>query len=125
MGSTGSGSFSDYSSKNRESQGGDSSDGGSGDIECLKAFSASLEDIQDYEFFLKRQTVLTVGAQLFVEHRSRIVVVDGDGLIVGALPTRLNYLASCLRAGFKYIGVVRSSGMTPIPFTEADFAVED
>ena len=41
--------------------------------------------------------------------RRLVAVEKSTGLIVGALPTRLNFLADCIEAGFAYEGHVTSS----------------
>lgn len=120
MGSTGSGSFSDYSNNSNQSKGGEG--GSSGEDICQQAFSAELEDIEEYDLFASRGVVPSVGANLFLVQRGRMVVCDADELAVGALPTRFNYLASCLKAGFNYRGIVTVSTSSPNPRVTVDFA---
>ena len=122
MGSTGSGSFSDYTNeqKNKTPEVGESG-GSSGEDQCAKGFSTGLEDVETFDFFLNNNTVPPVGTVLSIELRGRILAVDSNGISVGALPTKFNYLAACLKSGFTYQGAVRISSMSPIPRGEADF----
>lgn len=121
MGSSGAGSFSDYSGTN--DQNGGATGGTSGDDQCSRAFSTHLEDISDYDLFKNSGTVPVLGATLTVALRGRLVALDAAGTEVGALPTKLNYLAGCLKDGFTYVGIVTSSGLTPMPRVVADFSV--
>jgi len=123
MGSSGSGSFSDYSGKTKQTgDGGGSSGGGSGNDLCRQAFSVGLEDVGDHELFTTTGAVPPVGSPLSLAHQGRIVALDANGVIVGALPTRFNYLAACLRDGIGYTGVVTLSATAPAPRVNADFA---
>lgn len=121
MGSSGSGSFSDYSGRERQGQGNASSGGGSGDDLCRQAFHAGLEDVSHYDFFSKSGSVPAPGTVLTLAHKGRIIAVDPSGVSVGALPTKFNYLAGCLRDGVQYTGVVVSSSTSPVPRVDADF----
>lgn len=123
MGSSGSGNFSDYSGRpNQSSDNGGSSGGGSGEDACRKAFNAGLEDVAQYEFFSQMSTVPAVGSELTLILKGRVLAVDhSSGKTVGALPTRLNYLAACLRDGVKYTGIVRTSTDSPTPQVDVDF----
>jgi hypothetical protein len=125
MGSSGSGNFSDYSGKpNQPTGGGGSSGGSSGSDLCRQAVSAGLEDIAEYDFFTTTGGVPPVGTQLTLAHRGRVVAVSANDSIVGALPTRYNYLASCLKDGIRYTGVVTASASGPVPRVNADFAAD-
>lgn len=122
MGSSGSGNFSDYSgSGNRKVGGGGSSGGESGEDQCGKAFSASLEDVAQYQFFSQTGAVPPVGTRLSLVLKARVVAVDPNGTDVGALPTRYNYLAACLKAGFQYVGIVQAASLGAAPNVSADF----
>lgn len=124
MGSSGSGSFTDYSgASNQEQVGGGSSGGGSGEDRCRRAFSVGLEDVGQYDFFTTTGGVPAVGTQLTLNLSGRLIAVDPSGLSVGALPTRLNYLAACLKDGFQYTGIVQSSSLGTNPTVEVDFVV--
>lgn len=120
MGSTGSGSFTDYSGGSGKSEGAGSG-GSSGDDRCSQAFSTGLEDVEEYDFYLTTNNVPVVGSQISLVHENRIIAVDHDGKAVGALPTKFNYLAACIKDGFKYTGVVTASTSKPTPQVNADF----
>jgi hypothetical protein len=125
MGSSGSGSFTDYpgSSKGKTSDGGGSSGTPPPSDPCLKAFSAALEDVEQCDYFKNHGQVPSVGTQLTVTLKKRLVAQTANGEVVGNLPTTLNYLAGCLKSGHNYVGNVRSSGNgPPAAFVNADFA---
>lgn len=121
MGSSGSGSFSDYTNRPRSSSGGGDSGGASGTDKCGLAFSAGLEDVASYQYHTASGSVPPPGTELTIELRGRIVGVAPNGLTVGALPTRYNYLAGCLTSGFRYTGIVNSSSLGVNPQVQADF----
>ena len=123
MGSSGSGSFSDYSGRPNQSSGGGASGGSSGEDPCQKAFSAGLEDVAQYHLFSSTGSVPAVGEQLSLKFKKRIIAVDSAGREVGALPTKLNYLADCLTDGFTYAGIVRNSSAGSNPRVDVDFTV--
>jgi len=124
MGSSGSGSFTDYSGRKPSDPKGGSgnSGGGSGQDKCLRAFSASLEDVGLYPFYATTGTVPAIGTTVSVVQAQRLVAIDQNGLEIGALPTALNYIAGCLQDGYSYTGVVSSSSATPVPRVDVDFA---
>ncbi|MFT0737505.1 hypothetical protein [Ralstonia wenshanensis] len=124
MGSSGSGSFSDYSGSSAPRSTGPEGAGGggtSGVDKCKQAFSTLLEEVAQCDFYTTTRSVPAVGQQLTIVFDKRIFAVDENGTKVGALPTAFNYLAGCLRSGVRYTGVVKSSALKPIPTVEADF----
>lgn len=121
MGSSGSGSFTDYSGSRPKGGMGEGGGGASGDDRCGRAFACTLEEVELCEYFLANGGVPAVGTALSIEQRGRLFAVDGNGLSVGALPTRLNYLADCIAAGFTYLGRVTASASTPVATVSADF----
>lgn len=123
MGSTGSGSFTDYPGS-RPKDGGQGAGGGgaSGDDRCERAFSSPLEEVEQCEYFPANNDVPPAGTQLSIEQRGRLFAVDESGHSVGALPTRFNYLADCIAAGFIYEGRVASSATAPMASVSVDFA---
>lgn len=127
MGSTGSGSFSDYTgAKNPVGAGrGGGSGGASGSDRCSQAFSCVLEEVAQCDHYTNTGAVPAAGDVLQVVRRGRLFAINSTGATVGALPTRLNYLAACLEDGFTYVGVIRSSSLTPFPTIEADFAPQN
>lgn len=126
MGSSGSGSFSDYpgtKAKEVEENGNGVAGGASGVDKCKQAFSSVLEDVGQCDFYSQFKRVPAPGTQLGIFFdKKRIFAVDVDRVKVGALPTSLNYLAACLAGGVTYVGVVKSSADKPFPTVEADFA---
>lgn len=123
MGSTGSGSFSDYpGSRPKEGDQGSGGGGASGEDRCARAFSCDLEEIEQCDYFSARGVVPPVNTPLSVEQRGRLFAVDAGGQTVGALPTKFNYLADCIAAGFAYEGRVNSSASTPMATVSVDFA---
>jgi hypothetical protein len=125
MGSTGSGRFSDYSGKpNQPEKNGGSSGGSSGQDRCSQAFSVGLEDVAQYTFFSTQNNVPRKGTTLTLVLNNRLIAATEDGISVGAIPTKLNYLAGCLRNGFKYVGIVTNSSIKPDPRVEVDFVVK-
>lgn len=123
MGSTGSGSFSDYpGSRPKEGSEGAGGGGASGEDRCARAFSCALEEIEQCEHFNTSGGVPPANTALTIEQRGRLFAVDASGRTVGALPTRFNYLADCLVAGFTYEGRVNSSASAPVASVNVDFA---
>lgn len=120
MGSSGSGSFSDYSGKPKTGSGSGSSGGSSGSDKCGEAFTASLEDVASHNYYVNHGSAPAVGTQLTIEVKGRVVAVAGAES-VGSLPTHLNYLAGCLREGFTYTGIVSASSNGSNPQVQADF----
>lgn len=123
MGSSGSGSFSDYSGSPSNSNSSGASGGGSGTDQCAMAFSTALEEVGQCDYFTSTGSVPPPGTELTIAIAQRIVALDTNDVVVGALPTRFNYLAACLNEGFQYVGVVRSSSASPNPQATVDFAV--
>src|ERR1700716_1934883 len=69
-----------------------------------------------------KTAVPPVGEKLRIAQKKRIVAETDSGLTVGNLPTKYNFLASCLKDGWSYVGSVRaSSGGPPIATVSADF----
>jgi hypothetical protein len=123
MGSSGSGNLSDYSRKpNVKTGGGGSSGGSSGGDKCGEAFSVGLEDVGGYPYHANTGSVPPIGTILTIALQVRMVALDSRGTAVGALPTRYNYLAKCLEAGFNYSGVVTASAGGQNPQAQVDFA---
>lgn len=123
MGSTGSGSFSDYPGS-RPKEGGEGAGGGgaSGEDRCARAFSCALEEVEQCDYFSSSGGVPPANTALTIEQRGRLFAVDASGQTVGALPTSFNYLADCMVAGFTYEGLVNSSASAPVASVNVDFA---
>lgn len=112
MGSSGPGNFSDYSNYPRAIKGVtgavDSED------KCALAFSTLIEDVDTCEYYSKKGALPAVGTEVYVGFKARLVVKSNDGLIIGYLPTKYNYLRNCIVKGFTYTGVVSVASSTPI-----------
>lgn len=124
MGSTGGGSFSDYSGsgKGGTGTGGAGGAGGaSGSDRCRQAFACTLEEVGLCDYYSKYKNVPPTGTPLNIVYRNRLFAVDMNGLTVGALPTSFNYLVVCLNNGISYNGTVTMSANSPIPSVNADF----
>ena len=120
MGSSGSGSFTDYPGSGKAKGGGDGGAGALPEDLCGKAFSAQLEDVEHHAYFGKYGSPPPVGTELEVVHSKRLVAVSG-GDIVGNLPTKLNYLAACIKDGYSYVGKVTVSKPGSSVIVTADF----
>lgn len=124
MGSSGSGSFSDYSKAPASKAGnGGQAGGSSGSDKCGEAFAAGLEDVASYQYYGSTGGVPPLNTPLHLELQTRVVAVTSNGVAVGALPTRYNYLAACLKAGYTYTGSVRATSKSPNPQVDVDFVV--
>lgn len=112
MGSSGPGNFSDYSNYPRAIKGVtgavDSED------KCALAFSTLIEDVDTCEYYSKKGMLPGVGTEVYVDFKVRLVVKSNDGLIIGYLPTKYNYLRNCIVKGFTYTGVVSVASSTTI-----------
>jgi hypothetical protein len=125
MGSSGSGRISDYPGTS-QGGGGTSRGGGGGqppEDRCARAFSAALEDIEHCEYYQAHGAPPPQGEALEVRLAKRLIAVAANGQSVGNLPTALNYLAACMKDGWRYTGLVTDSGNGPPTATvTADFA---
>lgn len=124
MGSTGSGSFSDYSqrkSKNEEDENG----GSSNTDKCGLAFSTYLDEVSRSFYYVNKKSLPSSGTEVSVSFNgSRLVVETKIGEELGYLPTRFNYLKVCMDDGFKYHGTVSNSRLKPIPAISVDIIPE-
>jgi hypothetical protein len=126
MGSSGSGRISDYPGTSQAS--GDASQGDGGgqqppEDRCARAFSVRLEDIEHSDYYQVNGAPPLAGEALEIRQAKRLVAVAANGLSVGNLPTGLNYLAACMKDGWRYAGRVTDSGNGPPTATvSADFA---
>jgi hypothetical protein len=124
MGSTGSGRISDYpGSSSQGKPGGTGGSNGDSPIDrCARAFSARLEDVEQSDYYRAHNSMPPIGTQVEVAQRKRLVAQTTSGESIGNLPTSLNYLASCLKEGWRYVGRVQSvSGGPPVATISADF----
>jgi hypothetical protein len=125
MGSSGSGRISDYPGSSSQGKRGGAGGGNDGPPEdrCARAFSVRLEDVEQSDYYQAHGSIPPVGTQLEVVQRKRLVAQTASGESIGNLPTSHNYLASCLRDGWSYIGTVQSvASGPPVATISADFA---
>lgn len=119
MGSTGSGRFSDYSEQATSNSG--EGGGASGSDRCQQAFSCALEEVSQCDYFYQNGSLPAPQAPLTIVLDGRLFAQDVNGVKVGALPTKFNYLAACIKDGNSYIGVVKATRTSPHPSITADF----
>ena len=112
MGSSGPGNFSDYSNYPRAIKG--VTEAVDSEDKCALAFSTLIEDVDTCEYYSKKGTLPAVGTEVCIDFKVRLVVKSNDGLIIGYLPTKYNYLRNCIVKGFTYTGVVSNVSSTPI-----------
>lgn len=113
MGSTGTGSLSDYSNY-KSSNPNDETGGSSGVDKCDKAFSTKLEDVERCQYFILHGNVPVKGTKIRIQLNKRITAQTLDGNDIGYLPTKYNYIKLCLENGYEYTGEVSSSADSPI-----------
>jgi hypothetical protein len=85
---------------------------------CRIPIEASLEEVALCDYFISRGAVPPVGAEaaLLDTLIGGRLAVACDGLAVGYLPVRYNYVArDCIPAGISYVGEVVSSENGAIP----------
>jgi hypothetical protein len=122
MGSSGSGRISDYPGSSPSGRPGGAGGGDATPDRCDKAFGTRLEDVEQSEYYITQGTVPPVGTPLQIELRKRIVAQTASGESIGNFPTSFNYLAACMKAGWKYVGTVRSvAGAPPVASVSVDF----
>ncbi len=125
MGNSGSGRISDYpgSSPSGSSKSGAGNGNTPPEDRCAKAFSARLEDVELSDFYQNHGRFPDVGTQLEIALRKRLVAQTTTGESVGNLPTSFNYLAACIKDGWRYVGSVESATSGPPEVSlSADFA---
>jgi hypothetical protein len=122
MGSSGSGRISDYPGSSSQGKSGGSAGGGTPQDRCARAFSARLEDVERSDYYRAHNAVPPVGTQLKIVQQKRLVAQTLNGESVGNLPTSFNYLASCLKDGWSYLGTIQSAtNPPPVANISADF----
>jgi len=120
MGSTGSGSFTDYghSPKQVTNQGGNS-----GEDKCNKAFSSNLEEVQNCDYYINTSSVPPANTHVSITFfPPRIAVQDSSNQVIGYLPTKYNYLLACIESGISYSGIVSSSALRPVASVSVDIS---
>lgn len=124
MGSTGTGNFSDYP-QSKPSGSNNNNGGTSGEDNCKKAFTTTLEEVENSKYFEDNNDVPPQNTEIFIDFEKRMVAKTTDTkLIIGILPTKFNYLKYCIDDGVKYVGIVSSSSLLPIPNIHIDIIPE-
>lgn len=118
MGSTGTGRFHDYRPerirRKKARREGSSEGGGDAEVEdrCAEPVEARLENVERCTYFRNHGDVPPPGTDVELSKRTNsgrlAVVVATSREIVGHLPTRLNYLISCMKK-YSYEGEVTTS----------------
>lgn len=118
MGSSGGGMFGTYHGGGAGSIANRGNDGGDG---CpLKIENIPLEDVAISEYYLNHQDVPSAGAPVELSmqlvNKRLAVVLTITQEVIGNLPVTYNFLNICIKKGKRYSGVIKSSGLSPIPF---------
>lgn len=118
MGSSGNGMFGTYHGGGAGSIVNGGNTGGDG---CpLEIENIRLEDVATSEYFLNHDNVPSasepVELSMSLVNKRLAVVLTGTQEVIGNLPVIYNYLNLCLKKGKRYTGVIKSSGLSPIPF---------
>jgi hypothetical protein len=106
MGSRGNGSFGDYQQEEDTNK-------------CGKNVGiVILEDVSLYDYFINNNNLPPIYDSIeisFHDISKRIVAVSSStNEVIGALPTKFNFLLICLKHGFVYSGEVIASATHPI-----------
>jgi hypothetical protein len=135
MGSTGSGSFTDYpgSQGGRPNKAGGSGDsGGSGrggggggggkrtDDRCgAKLDDISLQDVANCIYFREHQSLPPKKSRVRIRNKllgGRVAVeIQDTKEPIGLLPTKYNYVVACMKDGWEYAGSIVESSAARIP----------
>lgn len=118
MGSTGNGMFGAYQG---EGAGSITNKEKTDEIECpLEIENIRLEDVAISEYYLHNETVPAVHepVRLSVEliNKRLAVVLTSTQEVIGNLPVQYNFLNLCIKKGKRYLGNVKASGLSPIPY---------
>lgn len=123
MGSSGSGSFSDYEGYRSSDSSAKNEQGGySGTDICSLAFSTTVDEVSRCEFYRQKKNLPAINTRVIIVFNTRLEVQTEDGLCVGYLPTKYNYLRACMTDGYNYEGVINVSNISPLPHLEVDIA---
>ena len=118
MGSTGNGMFGTY----RGGGAGSIVNGGNnGEDECpLVIENIRLEDVAISEYFQNHKDVPSTGQSVELAmqlvNKRLAVVLSSTQEVIGNLPVSYNYLNLCIKKRIKYLGEIKSSGLSPVPF---------
>lgn len=118
MGSSGRGRFGTYRGGGAGSIVNGGNTGGDG---CpLEIENIRLEDVAISEYFLNHDNVPSdseaVELLMHLVNKRLAVVLTSTQEVIGNLPVTYNYLNLCIKKGKRYSGVIKSSGVSPIPY---------
>lgn len=118
MGSSGSGNFTDYPGSQVRPPVGDTSGAGGGGgaaggaTLCDQTIVSELEEVERCAYYAAHGLPV-VGTAVSIARGARITVHINE-LELGYLPTRYNYLITCLEQGYTHTGSVASSLSRPL-----------
>lgn len=112
MGSSGTGKFSDYSNSTRPNPSGGNG-GASGEDPCAAEVTAFLEEVERSQYYMLHNSLPAVGTQIVLMLKGRLAI-EVNGELIGYLPTEYHYLASCIKSGSNYSGVITSVASHPV-----------
>ena len=79
-----------------------------------------LEDVAISDFYLNHNDVPPVGElvelAMRLVNKRLVVILTSTQEVIGNLPVSYNYLNLCIKKGKRYLGEIKSSGLSPIPF---------
>ena len=116
MGSSGNGMFGTY----RGGGAGSIVNGGNnGEDECpLVIENIRLEDVAISEYFQNHKDVPSTGQSVELAmqlvNKRLAVVLSSTQEVIGNLPVSYNYLNLCIKKRIKYLGEIKSSGLSPV-----------
>lgn len=125
MGTSGSGSFSDYPSGKKGSSTTDSTGDGSGinQNSCEKAIGEiDLEEVATLDYFKNHQNVPNIDDEVELSNKldgGRLVVLCNN-LKLGYLPAKYSYLLTCTKEGYSYRGTVIDTTTSPLVHVQID-----
>lgn len=117
MGSTGTGSFSDYSRKPSSAE--EQNGGESGIDKCEIGFSTHLEEVTRCFYYSNYKTLPDIKSEVMVRFNGvRLVAENIKNEEIGYLPTKFNYIRYCIEEGYSYGGVIsKASKKNPLSIT--------
>lgn len=113
MGSTGTGSFGNYSPTEKP--------------QCDESIESDLEEIARAAYYSTHRTVPPTGTKVRLYAKplkGRLLVETKKGEGVGLLPTALNRFLLCLEKGFSYSGEITASHSGKIPTVSVSLAAK-
>jgi len=114
------GSYSDYSNgKEWDGNGGK----GGPSSNCPDNIIFELEDVGRCPYYKSNNDVPTVDSSIKLKdklYNNRLAIEDKNHTVIGLVPIAHNYLHECIKAQFKYYGIVIDSSNTTTPYVEVE-----